>query len=862
MRKLDTELIAGRYRKVKLIGRGGFAEVFLAEDTRLGNRRLALKLLAPHLLDEERLRKFQQEAEIIGHLTSQNTVRAFDFGQHSDGNYYIAMEYIQGKTLHEVLKQEGSLTVERSLNIGIQILDALEEAHELSIIHRDLKPKNIMLVPQRHGELVKVLDFGVARILRQEDDEESEWTLVGTATYMAPEQAQGRPISAASDLYSVGVLLYHCITGQPPFTTQEDPVAIMIHHATKPVKSMFELKSNLKMPKSVDDVILRSLAKDPQERYASSSEFRDALEQAFEELLDDKATSQQLELDDEDEMTTVSGTPPLVPSLTLQTLNTPPHDERARQSSDEALIAQLMDEEIQVQHVALDDAQLLEQFDEEEEIGEGTQLDGETLGAITGQQMDAFIAQKREEERNSAFASSPKSQTASDIEGTVRRKNPLPSAAQRATSFDLDTPRVMQDIAQKSSSQTMRTPTKGQWNSPSTLNEQESWDERKTLNVPPEELPSSLDQTFVNGDLVNRDLAETINDKHLLNASPAKTISDPDFSSLLSSQQEKLPPPHPARTLVESHRSEKEVEPNFEVTQPAFAPNLPPPPKNFPSSIHPSIPSSTSSSFASSEPPRAPKSQPLKAPQLPTGTAIPASPNTFPASAPPPLSEPFQPKMQSFGQIVGVKAEQDDDDDELADFAVSSHFPWVWLLVGFAFLIGLVILLSRANFRRTRRLSKKELQELAFKQACQKGAFALANGDSSRAYLYYREALMNKPNSPEIKQKIKMIRQELNLLRMISKAKKLMVKGRYIQSYQLLRALHPTPKTRREKERLIHIMKPVLSQMLVKFIRRYSRYKRTYPLAAKYCRYLAELTDRHRLNSRCRRVIRYQLRHR
>ncbi len=285
MKNVDV-VIAGRYRCVRLIGRGGFAEVYLAEDLRLANRRVALKVLVEHVADDpDRLQKFRQEAEIIGHLTSPYTVRAFDYGYDEQGRYYIAMEFVQGETLHELLRRQERLSIDRALEVAIQILDALEEAHQMGIIHRDLKPKNIMISPQRQGDMVKVLDFGVARILRQAE-EQDEWTLVGTATYMAPEQAQGLPVSPASDLYSVGVVLYHMLAGRPPFLSQEDPVAVMIHHATKPVVSLRELRPELQIPEDVEQAVLKALEKQPQYRYQQAGAFRRALERALARYLE------------------------------------------------------------------------------------------------------------------------------------------------------------------------------------------------------------------------------------------------------------------------------------------------------------------------------------------------------------------------------------------------------------------------------------------------------------------------------------------------------------------------------------------------------------------------------------------------
>jgi serine/threonine protein kinase len=283
--------VAGRYRCLYKLGRGGFSEVYLAEDTRLGNRKVALKRVAAHLLhDDERMIKFRQEAQIIGHLTSPYTVRAYDYGQEEDGRFYIAMEYVPGETLHDVLKRERRLSIDRGVKLGIQILDALEEAHQMRVIHRDLKPKNVMLIPHRHGDLIKVLDFGVARILRGDlEGKDDEWTLVGTATYMAPEQAQGYPVSPASDLYSVGVILYHVFTGRPPFISQEDPVAVMIHHAISRVQTMREIHPELHIPQELDAIVLHALEKNPEHRYQTASDFCNDLEAFWENWFRDSS---------------------------------------------------------------------------------------------------------------------------------------------------------------------------------------------------------------------------------------------------------------------------------------------------------------------------------------------------------------------------------------------------------------------------------------------------------------------------------------------------------------------------------------------------------------------------------------------
>ncbi len=277
--------IAGRYRCLYRLGRGGFSEVFLAEDTKFANRRVAIKRLAVYLEEgDRRLKKFQQEAEIIALLSNPHTVRAYDFGLDSDGRYYIAMEYIKGETLHQVLKKEKRLSIERSVDIALQILEALAEAHEKGIIHRDLKPKNIMLVQQTRGEFVKVLDFGVARIIGDKNREgQGEWTMVGTASYMAPEQAQGKPVSPASDLYSVGIILYQMLSGNLPFVSQEDPVALMLLHSISQPKALNEAYPELNIPIKLDELILKALEKEPENRFQRAEEFIQSLESFIKE---------------------------------------------------------------------------------------------------------------------------------------------------------------------------------------------------------------------------------------------------------------------------------------------------------------------------------------------------------------------------------------------------------------------------------------------------------------------------------------------------------------------------------------------------------------------------------------------------
>ena len=210
-RLTEGELLDGRYRVKNRLGSGGMADVFCAEDLQLG-RKVALKLLHPRFAeDEEFVERFRREASSAAGLQHQHVVSVYDRGE-VDGTSYIAMEYVDGRTLKAIVQEEGPLAPARAVDLVVQVLRAVRFAHKRGVIHRDLKPHNVMVDAD---DRAKVTDFGIAKA--GASDMTQTGSIMGTAQYLSPEQAQGLPVSAASDLYSVGVMLFELLTARVPF---------------------------------------------------------------------------------------------------------------------------------------------------------------------------------------------------------------------------------------------------------------------------------------------------------------------------------------------------------------------------------------------------------------------------------------------------------------------------------------------------------------------------------------------------------------------------------------------------------------------------------------------------------------------
>ena len=270
----DT-IIDGRYRVISRLGSGGMADVYLAQDQLLG-RHLAVKVLHHHFAeDHEFVERFKREASSAAALSHPNIVGIFDRGEWN-GTYYIAMEYVAGRSLKAIIREDGALDPVNAIEIVVQILRAARFAHRRGVIHRDLKPHNVILDEEGRA---RVTDFGIARA--GASDMTLTGSVMGTAQYLSPEQAQGFAVSSASDLYSVGVILYELLTGVVPFEG-ESAVAIAYKQVSAAPRPPSEL--NPVIPPSLDAVVMRALAKDPAQRYSDADELIVALEHEREVL--------------------------------------------------------------------------------------------------------------------------------------------------------------------------------------------------------------------------------------------------------------------------------------------------------------------------------------------------------------------------------------------------------------------------------------------------------------------------------------------------------------------------------------------------------------------------------------------------
>jgi beta-lactam-binding protein with PASTA domain/predicted Ser/Thr protein kinase len=261
---LINTLFDGRYRILRKLGSGGMANVYLAEDEDLG-RRVAIKILNERYASDDSFNeRFRREAKSAAALSHPNIVSIYDRGE-GDGRPYIAMEVVEGRSLKELILQRGPLPIAEAVEYAKQILHAVRFAHRNGIIHRDIKPHNILLGAE---DRLKVTDFGIARAGASQMTEVG--SIMGTAQYLSPEQARGAPVTAASDLYSVGIVLYEMLTGKTPFNG-DTPVEIAMKHLNEAARPPSELRPEI--PPELDQIVLRALAKDPHERYQTAEEF-------------------------------------------------------------------------------------------------------------------------------------------------------------------------------------------------------------------------------------------------------------------------------------------------------------------------------------------------------------------------------------------------------------------------------------------------------------------------------------------------------------------------------------------------------------------------------------------------------------
>jgi serine/threonine-protein kinase len=263
---VPNTMVDGRYRVLSRLGSGGMADVFLAEDQQLG-RKVALKLLHHRFAeDPDFVERFRREAQAAANLNHPNIVGIYDWGQ-DGGTYFIVMEYVEGRSLRDLMRAEGPLDAQRAADIGVEIAAALSFAHEHGVVHRDVKPGNVLITPTGS---VKVTDFGIARAGTSENLTQTG-SVMGTATYFSPEQAQGLAVDGRSDVYSLGVVLYEMVTGLAPFSG-EAPLAVALKHVRE--EPIPPTARNQAVPPAFEQIVLAAMAKDPDQRYQSANELR------------------------------------------------------------------------------------------------------------------------------------------------------------------------------------------------------------------------------------------------------------------------------------------------------------------------------------------------------------------------------------------------------------------------------------------------------------------------------------------------------------------------------------------------------------------------------------------------------------
>jgi serine/threonine-protein kinase len=266
---LAGQVIADRYRVLRKLGQGGMGQVYLAEHTRMG-RFCAIKVVTPALMaDTDAIARFDREASNVSRISHPGVAAVYDFGEASDGTVYLAMEYIDGEPLTALLRRDQTLPIERALRITRQIADALRAAHELGIVHRDLKPDNIMIGRNRDGsDCVKVVDFGISKGLHSASQKLTITGLVvGTPAYMSPEQLAADPVDGRSDIYSLGLVLFHMVAGTLPFAGGHDGMLARLIAAPR---TLAETKPDREWPQGLQAMLNRAMAPAPDDRYQTA----------------------------------------------------------------------------------------------------------------------------------------------------------------------------------------------------------------------------------------------------------------------------------------------------------------------------------------------------------------------------------------------------------------------------------------------------------------------------------------------------------------------------------------------------------------------------------------------------------------
>ena len=281
---LVGQVLDNRYTVLERIGKGGMGVVYRAEQ-HLIKRTVALKVLRREIVqDESAVKRFLNEARAIASLDSHHTISLYDFGVTRDGLLYYTMELLKGRPLSRIILDEAPLDHVRAAGLLLQACRSLEEAHEHNILHRDLKPENLFVILKKGKEQLKVLDFGIAKLLGDSAGETvtQAGMIVGTPQYLSPEQARGNPVAQPSDLYSLGIVLYELLAGEPPFLG-DTPMKTLWAHIQDPVPPLHQKNPKVQVPKSIEAFLVRALEKDPSKRFQSAGAFAGALRKAVED---------------------------------------------------------------------------------------------------------------------------------------------------------------------------------------------------------------------------------------------------------------------------------------------------------------------------------------------------------------------------------------------------------------------------------------------------------------------------------------------------------------------------------------------------------------------------------------------------
>jgi serine/threonine protein kinase len=274
-------VLLDRVRIVRPIARGGMGKVYYGEQVGM-KRPCAIKILDPRLAGADTAdfaRRFQLEASTTAKLTHPNAVTIFDYGETEDGSCFIAMEYLEGRSLSDELKQHGTVSADRAIHITRQVCRALREAHALGVVHRDMKPANVFLLSRDDDDdFVKVLDFGLVKETSPHEGQEHTQIgqIMGSPRYMAPEQVQGKSVDGRTDIYSVGATLFAMLAGRPPFDKATE-LATMMAHVSDPPPTFASVAPELVLPPGLEAVVLKCLAKQPEDRFSSMEELITAL---------------------------------------------------------------------------------------------------------------------------------------------------------------------------------------------------------------------------------------------------------------------------------------------------------------------------------------------------------------------------------------------------------------------------------------------------------------------------------------------------------------------------------------------------------------------------------------------------------